>query len=191
MDLPGWIRNPGNRFALTLALRELAFCGGPLAFAGGLTEQWRERGTHLLTTIGRYFVATPVLFYSAEQFLHADHVPGVPLKPLTPAYIFGHSFWTYLAAVVYAITGVLLIAGRKTRAAAAWLGLTVLAIELAAYVPIAIVEFASLDKGFNYLGDTLMFCGTVLLMAAAMPGEAPAPVSARSVAPPDLESVDS
>jgi hypothetical protein len=42
---------------------------------------------------------------------------------------------------------------------------------LAVYVPIAVVERASLDNGLNYLGDTLMFCGAVLLLAGAMPRE--------------------
>ena len=51
------------------------------------------------------------------------------------------------------------------------LGLTVLFVELIVYVPIAIVERASLDNGLNYLGDTLMFCGAVLLLAGAMSRE--------------------
>jgi hypothetical protein len=38
-------------------------------------------------------------------------------------------------------------------------------------VPIAVVERASLANGLNYLGDTLMFCGTILLLAGAMPRE--------------------
>jgi len=45
-------------------------------------------------------------------------------------------------------------------------------VELVVYVPIAIVERASLDNGLNYMADTLMFCGTVLLLAGAMPREA-------------------
>jgi uncharacterized membrane protein YphA (DoxX/SURF4 family) len=169
MDVPGWMRNPRDRFGLTLALRELSFSGGALALAASLTEEWRERGTHILATVARYFIAIPVLFYSVQQFMHGDHVPGVPLEPLTPQYIYGHSFWTYLAAVVYAITGIMLLIGKKTRASAAWLGLTVLLVELAVYVPIAVVERASLEKGLNYLGDTLMYCGTILLLAGAMP----------------------
>jgi hypothetical protein len=44
----------------------------------------------------------------------------------------------------------------------------VLFVELAVYVPIAVVERASI-RGFNFLGDTLMFCGAVLLVAGAMP----------------------
>jgi len=172
MDAPGWARHPRDRFALTYMLRELSFCGGPLALAASLTERWRERGTHILATIARYFVAVPVLFYSVEQFLHGDHVPGVPLEPLTPQYVHGHAIWTYLAAVVYAAAGIPLLIGKKTRAAATWVGLTVLFIVLVVYVPIAVVERASLDNGLNYLFDTLMFGGTVLLLAGGMPREA-------------------
>ncbi|HLJ29766.1 MAG TPA: hypothetical protein VKY85_23865 [Candidatus Angelobacter sp.] len=172
MDAPAWSHNLRDRFGLTLTLRELSFCGGPLALAASLLGQGQERHRRVLATIARYFIAIPVLFYSFEQFIHADHVPGVPLEPLTPQYIFGHAIWTYVAAVGYAVGGILLLVGKKTRAAATWIGLTVLFVELVVYVPIAIVEFASLDNGLNYMGDTLMYCGAVLLLAAAMPREA-------------------
>ncbi len=104
--------------------------------------------------------------------MHADHVPAVPLERLTPQWIFGHAIWTYLAAVVYAVAGILLLVGKKTRAAATWIGLTVLFVELVVYVPIAVVERASLDNGLNYMADTLMYCGAILLLAGAMPREA-------------------
>jgi uncharacterized membrane protein YphA (DoxX/SURF4 family) len=119
-----------------------------------------------------------VLFYSAEQFMHADHVPGIPLALVTPTWIFGHAVWTYLAAVVYAFAGIALLLGKKTRAAAAWVGLTVIFVELVVYVPFAVVERASF-QGINYLFDTLMFAGTVLLLAGAMPREAPRRESSR------------
>jgi uncharacterized membrane protein YphA (DoxX/SURF4 family) len=171
MDVPAWAQTPRDRFAAILTLRELAFSGGPLALAASLIVAPRERLSHILATVARYFVAIPVLFYSLQQFLHGDHVPAVPLEPLTPHYVFGHAIWTYLAAVVYAVAGVLLLIGKRTRAAATWLGLTVLFIELVVYVPIGVVNRASLDNGFNYVGDTLMFCGTILLLARAMPRE--------------------
>jgi uncharacterized membrane protein/uncharacterized membrane protein YphA (DoxX/SURF4 family) len=172
MDAPGWAQNPRDRFALALALRELSFSGGALALAASLTEQGREHSTQILATIARYFVAIPVLFFSLEQFMHGNHVPGIPLKPVTPEWVFGHAFWTYLAAVVYAFAGTLLLVGKKSRAAATWLGLTVLFVELVVYVPIGVVERASLGRGINYVADTLMFCGAVLLLAGAMPREA-------------------
>lgn len=171
MHGPGWAQDPRNRFALAVALRELSFSGGALALAVSLSERRRGRATDIFATIARYLVAVPVLFFSLEQFLHGDHVPGVPLKRLTPEYVFGHGIWTYLAAVVYAVAGVLLLSGKKTRAAATWLGLTVLFVELVVYVPIGVVDRASLATGLNYVADTLMFCGAVLLLAGAMPRE--------------------
>jgi uncharacterized membrane protein len=170
MDAPGWAQDPRNRFALALALRELSFSAGALALAASLTEQWRERGSHVVATIARYFIAIPVLFFSFEQILHGNYVPGIPLNRVTPEWVYGHAIWTYLAAVVYAVAGSLLLVGKKTRAAATWLGLTVLFVELVVYVPIGVVERASL-VGFNFAADTLMFCGALLLLAGAMPRE--------------------
>jgi uncharacterized membrane protein len=170
MDIRGWLQDPKDRFGLTLALRELSFSGGPLALAASLTDG-RKRSAQILATIARYFIAIPILFYSFEQFLHGDYVPGVPLARLTPQYIYGHAIWTYVAAAAYAIGGILLLVGKKTRAAATWVGLSVLFVVLVVYVPIAVVDRASLAKGLNYLGDTLMFGGTVLLLAGTMPRE--------------------
>lgn len=169
MDVPALAQGARDRITLTLTLRELTFSSGALAFAVSLSETWRKHGTHLLATIARYVVAIAALFYSFEQFRHGDHVPGVPLEPLTPTYIWGHAIWTYVAAVGYAITGILLLVDKKTRLAATCLGLTVLFVELVVYVPIGVVERASLDNGLNFVFDTLMFCGATLMLASAMP----------------------
>jgi len=172
MDVPAWAQDPRDRIALTLALRELSFSGVGLSLAASLTGQSRERSAHILATIARYFVAIPVLFFSFEQFMHGNQVPGVPLERLTPQYVYGHAIWTYLAAVVYAVSGTLLLVGKQTRAGATWVGLTVLFVELVVYVPIGVVDRASLANGLNFVGDTLMYCGAVLLLAGAMPREA-------------------
>jgi uncharacterized membrane protein YphA (DoxX/SURF4 family) len=144
-------------------LRELSFSGGALALAASLSEQWRERDTHIFATIARFFVAIPVLFFSFEQFLHGDHVPCIPLEMVTPQWVYGHAIWTYLTAVVYAVAGLLLLVGKRTRAAAT-LGMTVFFVVLVVYVPIAVVERASLES--NYMADTLVYCGAILLLAA-------------------------
>ncbi len=171
MYIPATLRHPENRIFLTIALRETSFSGGALAFAASLSDPGSKRSAHIMATIARYFVTIAVLFFSYQQFRHGSNVPGVPLEPLTPTYVLGHALWTYIAAVAYAVTGILLLIGKKTRAAATWLGLTVLLVEFAVYVPIAVVERASLAKGLNYMADTLMFCGAALLLAGAMPRE--------------------
>jgi len=171
MYIPATLRHPDNRIFGTIALRETSFSGGALAFAAFLSDAWRNRGARIMATVALYFVAIPVLFFSYLQVAHANYVPGVPLDRLTPAYIVGHGFWNYLGGAVYAVAGILLLIGTQTRAAATWLGATVLLIESAVYVPIAVVDRASLDNGLNYMADTLMFCGAVLLLAGATPRE--------------------
>lgn len=184
MDIPGWARNPHNRFAMALALRELSFSGGALALAASMSLKECERSARVLATVARYFIAGALLVYGIEQFLHGDHVPGVPLVKVTPLWLFGHSLWTYLVAAVYVIAGPLLLAGKKTRAAATWAGMAVLLVILVVYIPIAVAE-RTLLEGFNYLADTLMFGGAVLLLAGAMPREsvAAARADARDLAP--------
>jgi uncharacterized membrane protein/uncharacterized membrane protein YphA (DoxX/SURF4 family) len=171
MDIPGWLQNPRDRIAFTLVLRELTFGAGALALSATLTEHGQQRSRQTLSTIARTIVAITVLFYSFEQFRHGNQVAGVPLDRLTPEYIYGHGIWTYLAAVAYAFGGTLLLSGKKIRAAATMLGLTVLFVELVVYVPIGVVDRASLGNGLNYVFDTLMFCGAVFLLAGAMPRE--------------------
>jgi uncharacterized membrane protein len=170
MDVPGWSHHPRDRFGLALVLRELSFSGGALALAASLSYNSREDRGRLLAMIARYFIAIPVLFYSIEQFLHGNYVPGIPLNRVTPDYVYGHALWTYLTAAVYAVVGILLVVAKRTRAAATCIGATVLWVEFIVYVPIAVVDHANLT-GFNYMADTLMYCGAILLLAGAMPRE--------------------
>jgi uncharacterized membrane protein len=184
MDVPAWLQDPRDRFALTLALRELSFSGGALALAAALTSDADERRRHGLATIARYFVGLPVLVFGVQQLMHGDHVPAVPLKRLTPEYVYGHAIWTSLAGVLFLLAGALLLLNRRTRDAAKWLGVTVLWLVLVVYVPIAVIQRASLE-GLNYVADTLMFCGAILLLAGAMPREAARPALSTGSLQPD------
>jgi hypothetical protein len=168
MDIPGWLQDIRNRFSLALALRELSFSAGALAFASSVGPQ--SPGARVFARVARYFIAIAVLVYSFEQFRHGNYVPAIPLDRLTPDYAWGHAIWTYVAAVVFAVAGILLLLGKKMRAAATWIALAVLLAEVFVYVPIAVVDRGSL-VGFNYMADTLMFGGAILLLAGAMPRE--------------------
>jgi hypothetical protein len=130
MGAPGWAQNPRKRIALTLVLRELSFSDGALVLAASLNVQWGERGTHLLATIARYVIT---MRHAVFQFraIHARQSSLLRSAASTNA-----PFWTYLAAAVYAIVGTLLPGCEKTHPAAAWLGFTVLSVELVVDVPI-------------------------------------------------------
>ncbi len=168
MDVPALVQDPRNRIVWALSFRELSFSSGALALAAGLGEPAKERAWRTLAVIARFVIAIAILFYSFEQFRHGHYVPAVPLGRVTPTWIWGHVVWTYLVALVYVVAGIPLLIGFKPRAAALWIALAVLFVEFAVYVPIGVVERATI-VGFNFMADTLMYCGAVLLLASAMP----------------------
>jgi uncharacterized membrane protein YphA (DoxX/SURF4 family) len=171
MHIPNVVANPRDRIAWAIALRDLAFSGGALAFAGMQTAEWRSKGKNILTTVGRIFFAVAAIVFGAEQILHSDGVPGVPLARLTPAWIPGHRFWPYVTGAVFLVAGPCLLANRKTRLAATGLGAMVLVLMVFVYLPILCASVTDIGNGLNYFMDTLAFGGAALLLADAMPKE--------------------
>ena len=175
MDMPGVIKQPGNRFFWALALRQLAFSGGALAFAmspWSIRPRQRSRAqtTSALTAIPRFFIGVPSIFYGVEHFLHPAYVPGIPLDRLTPDWIPGRIFLSYFVGVILILAGVCLIVNKKTRLAATALGLTILLTVLWIYLPMLLVAPTDV-VALNFFFDTLFFCGAILLLANAMAKE--------------------
>ena len=172
LHIPRVIGKPSDRIGWAVALRDLAFSGGALAFAGTQIKGWRGNGTRALITIGRAVIAMAALFFGVEQILHPGSVPGVPLERVTPVWIPGHTVWGYVGGIVSLFAGVLLVANRKTRFAATCLGVMVLLLVVFVYLPILSATPGDIGNGLNYFVDTLAFSGAALLLADAMPREA-------------------
>jgi len=175
MDLPGTFANPHNRFFWALALRQLAFSGGAFAFAmsswsTGPEQPKRTPLTKTLTAIPRFFVGIPSLFYGVEHLLHPEYVPGIPLQKLTPDWIPGRIVLSYFVGVVLILAGVCLVVNKKARLAATTLGLTILLTVLWIYLPMLLASPRDVGA-LNFFFDTLLFCGTILLLANAMDRE--------------------
>ena len=172
MDMPGVVALPGNRFFWALALRQLAFSGGAIAFA---MSPWSTRPRQpspaqriaVLAAIPRFFVGIPSLFYGVEHLLHPEYVPGIPLQKLTPEWIPGRIFLSYFVGVILILAGVCLLVNKKTRLAATALGLTILVTVLWIYLPMLLAAPTDV-VALNYFFDTLLFCGAILLLAKAI-----------------------
>jgi len=171
LHVPRVMAKPSDRISWAVALRDLAFSGGALAFAGTQIEEWRTKGTNPRITFGRIVIAAAAIFFGVEQLLHPDFVPGVPLEKPTPTWIPGHIAWGYLAGAVSLVAGVGLIANRKSRLAATCLGAMVLLLMIFVYAPMLAASLSDIDNGLDFFADTLMFSGAVLLLAEAMPRE--------------------
>ena len=98
-----------------------------------------------------------------------EFAPGVPLKKMTPPWIPLPAVWGYLTGGVEIAAGALMLADRQTRAAASWMGLVVIVLVLVIYTPFLGVAVEDKDQleALNYIWDTLLFAGTVLLVARA------------------------
>ena len=172
MDIPGVVAHPDNRFFWALMLRQLAFSGGAFAFA---MSPWSTR-TRQPSSAGsiaewaafpRFFVGIPSIFYGVEHLLHPANAPGVPLPKLTPEWVPGRIFLSYFVGVILIVAGVCLLVNKKTRMAATFLGLTILLTVLWIYLPM-LLQAPTDVVSLNYFFDTLLFCGTILLLASAM-----------------------
>ncbi len=171
IHLPNAIANPTTRIFWAVTLRDFSFAGGALCVAGSQTEEWRVRGSNWLVTIGRVCIAIAMLVFAVEHFLHPEYALGVPLGKLTPAWIPIRVVWGYLTGCFLLAAGVCMVINRKVRTAATWLGLWITLLVLFIYVPILATARATPDitEGLNYVFDTLLFAGTILLLAAATP----------------------
>lgn len=168
MDLPAAIANPHNRFFWALAARELAFSGGALALAMRPMLPEAVRMGHPMLSLPRWFIGITSVFYGVEHFLHAAHVPGIPLNKLAPEWIPGRIALSYFVGMMLVVGGVCLVVNRKARAAASALGLTILLAILWIYLPMLAAAPREL-VALNYFFDTLLFCGAILLLANTMP----------------------
>lgn len=172
MDLPASIAHPHNRFFWALALRQLAFGGGALAFA---MSPWSTRSRQpspiaAWITLPRLFVAIASLFYGVQHLYHPAYVPGVPLNKLTAEWIPGRIFLSYFVGVILIVAGLCLLLNKKTRIAATALGLAILLTMFWIYLPMLLAAPKDV-VALNYFFDTLLFCGAILLLANAMEKE--------------------
>jgi len=170
MHVPNVAADPGNRFMWAIAFRDLSFGGGGLALAATQTERWRARGTHWLLAAGRLMIALPLLFFGFEHLLHPEFAPGVPLPKMAPAWIPVPAAWGYATGAAEIAAAGAVLMGFRARTAATWLGLLMLLLTAVVYSPMLVTytDPPARFEGLNYVADTLLFAGTILVLAGAV-----------------------
>jgi uncharacterized membrane protein len=167
IHLPNAAANPKDRILWSVAARDLFFGAGACALA----ESLRPRGPNALLTVARVYIVIALIFFAVEHFLHPEFAPGVPLPKVTPAWVPFHLFLGYFAGAVLFIGAAAMLAPKLARSAAAWVGLLITLLTVFLYLPIMTLatQTPEFNEGQNYIFDTLLFAGAILLLAAAMP----------------------
>src|SRR3984885_9483826 len=168
IHIPNTVGQHGARLFWMIALRDTAFSGGAFALAGSLSKRPRSEGTPGLVTLARFFVGIPAIVFGVVDILYPTIVPGIPLARITPTWIPGHIFSSYLSGVVLVATGACILVNVKARLAATYLGIMILLLMLFVYLPILIAEPLSIANGLNYFFDTLVLSGAALVLADAI-----------------------
>jgi uncharacterized membrane protein len=173
--LPSALRHADNRFAWAYMLRDLSFCAGAWALAG---IHWRASSPRLskgMILFARSVLAIAAIDYGAQHFLHPTAAPGVPLEMVTPAWVPFASVWGYLAGAILVVAGIGLALNKKSRIAAGSIGALMTALTVFLYVPVLIFAHsgsaADFNDAINYVADTLLYAGSALAVALALPRE--------------------
>jgi uncharacterized membrane protein len=165
--LPQTVATAGNRFALAVLLREVAFGSGSFALA--VTEGFGPlaRRSKRVIPLARLGIGVPVIVFGVEHFLHPSFVPVVPLRQPMPIWIPAGIALVYGMGATMIVCGAGIVFDRKARSSAAVLGAAINLVVLLVYVPLLVAQ-PSVAVGLNYFADTLAFGGTVLLLAGAL-----------------------
>jgi uncharacterized membrane protein len=179
LHLPGAIRHPDLRIAWIVSVRETTFAMGALAlFMSQMKDRWPVSANRF-ATIARLWTGFVLIFFGIENLLYPAFSPGVPDTKPTAS-------WVPLPHAVAYLTGALLIGFgiamfiRKYAGPAATLaGLLMLLLTVALYVPDFFVVRGVPEwvTAFNFVFDTLLFAGTMLVIASAIVASKSKPIA--------------
>jgi uncharacterized membrane protein YphA (DoxX/SURF4 family) len=175
IHLPNAMAHVHERLIWNVVLRDFSFGAGALALAGSLGSESRVRAKNALVWIGRVCVAVVLMVYGVELILYPQFAPGVPLPKLTPSWVPGPHVWALLTGLVCIGGGVAILIRRYCRDGATAVGLVMTLLTLFLYLPILLMASGvpAVLEGANYVWDTLLFAGTMLLVAEGAPRRSP------------------
>ncbi len=171
--LPSALRHPTNRFAWTYLLRDLSFAAGAWALAGLYSRASSPQQSKWMILFARIVIAIAAIFFGVQHFLHPKFAPGVPLELMTPSWVPFPVVWGYLTGAILLAAGIGLVLNKQSRTAAASIGawMTVLTVFLYLIILVLAHGAPEINEGLNYVADTLLFAGSALALASALPRE--------------------
>jgi uncharacterized membrane protein YphA (DoxX/SURF4 family) len=173
LHIPRLMGTPHDRFAWTIVLRDSTFAAGFLAYAGAHTQRFRDRGKSPLVFVARIVMGVTFIFFAVMHVLYPQHVPGVPLERLMPSLVPAPHTLSAFTGLLLFLTGIAVLINKYARASAACLGLWIFLLTCIIYLPMLgpATGDNQIIESLNYIFDTLLFAGVILLLASAMPAD--------------------
>ena len=179
MDLPAAVAHPAARLGWILAAREATFAMGALAL---FATAGRDRSPGLskgLASIAVVWAALVVVYYGLEHLLYPMYSPGVPSSRVTASWVPLPSTVAYLTGFLLILLGVAMLVRRYAGYGGALAALLMALLTLVLYVPDFFLarDVSQQVTALNFIFDTLLFSGTLLVITRAIPRPEPAPLA--------------
>ena len=177
LHLRGVMLQPTNRLFWMISLRDSTFGIGAVAlYAYEVRESWPQRA-NALATIARFWSAVVVIVFGLHHFVHPEFSPGVPDSRPTPSWVPAPHAFAYLVGIILTALGIAMLFKKRARLAATYAGavMTFLAIVLFGPDLFLARDVSQYVTGINFVFDTLLFAGTLLVIARALPSSTTRP----------------
>jgi uncharacterized membrane protein len=163
MDLPAAITHAGNRMVWVLVARQATFSIGALALFAVVTS------SATIAIIARMWTACVLVFYGIENALFPQFAPGVPDATPTAAWVPAPHIIAYVTGLLLIVCGLAMFVRKSAALAAAWAGLVMTVLTVALHGPQFFIAQTVADRvtAINFIFDTLLFGGMMLIVGAA------------------------
>jgi len=175
MDLPAAVARPTILLFWILAARQATFAIGALALFATATLVLQPRRAATIATIARIWTAAVLIFYGVTHIVHPQFAPGVPSTTPTAAWVPQPTLIAYATGILLIAFGIAMLVEKYASAAAARAGLLTTALTAALYAPQWVMARGASQQltAINFVFDTLLFAGTVLVISRAISEASP------------------
>jgi uncharacterized membrane protein len=167
--VPSAMRHPEIRMVWIFPFREGTFAmGGVALFASAVKTDWPGRSI-TLATVTRYWTALALIFFGIQNVLYPQFRAGVPDNVPPSQWVPFPQAISYVVGFLLVIFGALMLIRKYAIAAGASAGLLMLLLTLLLFVPDFLMarNVEQYVTAINFIADTLLFGGAVLLVAGA------------------------
>jgi uncharacterized membrane protein len=178
LHLPNAVEHAANRVFWIFPVRETTFAMGALALFGTEIRVQSPKSSNRLAAVVRLWTAMAIIYFGIENILYPQFSPGVPdTKPTSPWVPLPHAI-AYLTGILLIVFGIAMLVRKYARSSGTLAGLLMLLLTLALYVPDLFLArgVSQQVEAINFVADTLLFAGTLFVIAGANAGSEPRPI---------------
>lgn len=170
LHLPGAIRHPDVRIFWIVTVRETTFTMGALSLFATAMRDRVPTLSNRLASVARVWTGMVLIFFGILHVIHPELSPGVPDTMPTASWVPLPHVLGYLTGILLIGFGLAMFVRQYAVSGGTFAGLLMALLTLYLYVPQFFLAHNVADQvnAINFVFDTLLFAGTMLLITKAI-----------------------